>query len=173
MPNGRVSTAPGTSIFVNTPLSSRNPCGSFERGHVGVVAVRANDLTNVVDPECEGPLGAREIDRGEGLLVLQETMESSSVIGVAADGPAAVVDAESHGERAGAWSVDGSEDAVVRDKPMASDAKIALALAGSRYLAVNRGRNARCHRRRRLPGQRRAGQSERSENNAKKFETLD
>ena len=34
-----------------------------------------------------------------------ETMQSSSIIGVAAHGPAAVVDAEGDGERAGAFGI--------------------------------------------------------------------
>ena len=68
--------------------------------------------------------GAGEIDHGEGLFVLQETMESSSVIDVAAHGLAALIDAEGHGVEAGARGIDGGEDPVVRHKAMAPEADV-------------------------------------------------
>ena len=131
MPKGWVRTAPGTSIFVKTPLSSRNPWGRSRAGTLGSSAVGADDLALRVDPRREGRLGAGEIDHGEGLFVLQETMESSSVIDVAAHCPAALIDAEDHGVEAGVRGIDGGEDAVARHESMALDTDVVLVFAGS------------------------------------------
>ena len=89
-----------------------------------IVAVGADDLALRVDPRDEGGRGAGEIDHGERLFVLQETMESSSVIDVAAHGPAAVVDAEGHGVQPGAGASMVVKTPLSRHEAMALEADI-------------------------------------------------
>jgi hypothetical protein len=107
----------------------QEPVWQLERGHVGVIAVHTNDLSLIVHPRGEGSLGAGKIGHGEGLFVLQETVEGSSIIDVAAHGPGMIVDTEDDGERADTGGIDGGENAVVRHEPMAPDTDVVLVLA--------------------------------------------
>ena len=172
MPKGWVRRAPGTSILVNTPSCNRNPWGKVERGRVALLAVRADDLPLIVDPRGEGRLGAGEIDHGEGLFVPQETMQSSSVIDVAAHGPAAVIDAEGHGVQAGAGASMVVKTSPSAHKAMAPDADIVLVLAGSHLSARAEAAGSDCCRLRRCPRRHKTDHSERCENCRRRWPPL-
>ena len=92
--------------------------------HRGIAGVLAHDLAAVVDGAGRGPLGVRDVDRGEAPLgIPQEASDRSGAIGAAggrdAHDAAAVVDIDGNGGPA-SRSVDRGEDAVGQQEPVGS-----------------------------------------------------
>jgi hypothetical protein len=80
------------------------------------IAVCADDLAAIVDVECVGSDGARDVDRFEPAPLPHEAVVLPVVIDVIAHHLTVVVDADGLGED-GARCVDSGEAAVVQEKP--------------------------------------------------------
>src|SRR5688572_9156818 len=101
-----------------------------------ILAVGTHDLPARVPPRDESRLGARKINRSH-FAVAHESVEHASSIDIAAGSrPAAVVDAEDHGEGAGAWNVDRGEDApIFANETVAPEADVAVGASNTMVVA--------------------------------------